>query len=373
MPKTVLVTGSLGYIGSRLTPMLGARGFRCIGYDPGFFRDCTLTAPSDPETIRKDLRQMEPSDLEGVDVLIHLAAISNDPFGDLTPRQIYDPTRSYTLRLAQACKERGIRFVFASSCSVYGIGGEEPVSEESPAFPQTAYSVNKLQIEEDLARMSDERFSPIILRLATVFGPSSRIRFDLCINMFAGMALTDGRILLNSNGVSWRPSVHIEDVCRAFAFAAGHPGSGGRPLILNVGDDRANFRIIDLARRVQEEVPGCRLDFLGRPGGVPEAGLDLVRDRNVKNGVDVRTYKVSFGRIREAFKGFECEWTVEEGIRALLADLRRVPLTKEQFQSARFYRLPRFRALFEKGLLNGDLSWKSRPEPASAFKEVRSE
>ncbi len=362
MPKTILVTGSLGYIGSRLTPYLEARRFHCIGYDAGFFRECTLYPPQDPQTLVKDLRHLKPSDLEGVDAVVHLAAISNDPFRHLKPEQIYDPTRKYTLQLAELCKKNRMQFIFASSCSVYGIGGENPVTEESGTFPQTAYSINKLQIESDLSKMSDGDFRPVVLRLATVFGPSPRMRFDLCINMFAGMALTAGQILLNSNGQSWRPAVYIEDVCKAISFAIDHKSPSRYPLILNVGDDRSNFKIIDLARMVQAEVSECGLSFLKEQSGNSGDGLELVRDQNVRDNVDTRTYKVSFHRIKEVFKGFSCDWTVQEGIRTTLKKLGELPLTKERFRNANFYRLQKFSALFDEGFLNGDLSWKSQPE-----------
>ena len=286
MSRTILVTGSLGYLGSRLTHYLSDAGFRCRGYDTGFFRDCTLYPAQDPDTTMKDVRDLSERDLEGVDAVVHLAGISNDPFGSLKPEEIYDPTRAFSGHLAMHCKQMGIRFIFASSCSVYGIGGDRLVTEQSRTFPQTPYSRNKLQIEQDLVSLAAQDFSPIILRFATIFGISPRIRFDIVINMFVGMALTTGRILLNSNGQAWRPHVHIEDACEAILRCLTLQVPAGQPLVLNVGDTQQNLRIVDVAELVRRCVPRCQVEFLhgdGRPT-TPKALQELAQDRKIQDG-----------------------------------------------------------------------------------------
>jgi len=317
MSKTVLVTGSLGYIGSRLAGFLQQHGIRCIGYDTGFFQDCTLCPPADPPTVLKDLQTFDPRDLDGVDAVVHLAGMSNDLVGSLSPERMYDPTRAYTRKLAMACKAAGISLVFASSCSVYGIGAEELVTERSATHPQTPYSLNKLQIEQDLLAMSDGTFSPIILRFATVFGLSPRMRFDIVVNMLVGMALTARKVVLNSDGKAWRPHLHIEDACQAIASCLALPGRLEHPLLLNVGDSRNNFQIVDVAELVARQVPGCTVEFLipGRSGQREEV-LSLVQDRKIHDGVDTRTYRVSCEQITEALPGFRCRWSVEEGVAA---------------------------------------------------------
>ncbi|MDP3722502.1 MAG: SDR family oxidoreductase [Candidatus Omnitrophota bacterium] len=362
MNKVVLVTGSLGYLGSRLTAWLRASGYRVIGYDTGFFRDCVLYPPEDPETIQKDMRALTPADLAGVDTIIHLAGMSNDPFGSLTPEEVYDPTRLYTRRLAALCREMGIRLIFASSCSVYGVGGEELVTEESPTFPQTPYSLNKLQIEQDLLAMSDGTFAPIILRFATVFGLSPRMRFDVVINMLVGMALATKRIVLNSDGSAWRPHLEIEDMCEAVARCLELPSRPAQPLLLNVGQTRNNLRILEVAQLIARHVPGCAVEFLSqRRGGEQDTDFELVRDRKIHDGVDTRTYRVSFDRITEALPGFRCRWNVEDGVARLVRELTALGLTAAQCTNRNFYRLQKLEALLNNGALTEELMWRKAP------------
>ncbi len=254
--KRILVTGSSGYLGSVLTQALADSGYDVIGYDAGFFKDSLLYSLPATKTIFRDARDIAQEDLRGVDVVVHLAGISNDPMGKLDAARVYDPTRYYSLKIAEMCKKLGVRFVFASSCSIYGIGGDERLSESSRTNPQTFYSLNKQQIEEDLRSISDQNFSPIALRLATVFGLSPRIRFDVVINMLTGMAVADGVIVLNSDGKAWRPNLHIKDVCRSVMRAIELDYQGGDLLVLNVGSDANNLQIIDVASIIQKIVPG---------------------------------------------------------------------------------------------------------------------
>lgn len=355
----VLVTGALGYIGSRLVPYLAEMGYDCIAYDTGFFRDCTLYAPRETKTIIKDARALRGDDLKGVDAVVHLAGMSNDPFGNLQPKKVYDPTRAYALDIARLCKGMGIKFLFPSSCSVYGIGKDGLVDEDGETNPQTPYSLNKLQIEGDLKEISDNRWSPIILRLATVYGLSPRMRFDLVVNILTAMAAVNGRIVLNSNGRAWRPHVHIDDVARAFGMAIELEHRGAEPLLLNVGDTSQNFQVLQVAELVREQVPGCEIVFLKQVESRGETNdLDLVRDGKIQDGVDRRTYRVSFGRIEEVMPGFRCQWTVQNGIRSMLDCFRELPLTEEHIKNISFYRLQRLEHLFNQGCLTEDLHWK---------------
>lgn len=357
--RTVLITGGLGYIGSVLSQVLGKQGIRCIAYDTGFFKDCYLYSPGEPEIILRDTRQFQRKDLEGVDAVVHLAAISNDPFGSLSFERIYDPTRSYALHIARLCKEAGAKFIFSSSCSVYGKGAETFLTEESAIFPQTPYSLNKLQVEEDLAEICDKDFSPVIFRFATVYGLSSRMRFDLVVNMLVGMAVTTGKIVLNSDGKAWRPHVHIKDVCKAIKCGVDLEYHDSNPLILNVGDTRENFQVLDIARMVQESVPGCDLQFLQDRRSEEDEKVELIRDHKIQDGVDTRTYKVSFELIHQVLPDFQCGWTVRRGIGHMVEVFQTMQLTEKQFKNIGFYRLQRMERLYSDGLLTEDLYWKS--------------
>ncbi|MDQ3068389.1 MAG: SDR family oxidoreductase [Acidobacteriota bacterium] len=351
----VLVTGSLGYIGSVLTPYLAERGYDCAGFDTGFFEDARLyPAPATP-TVHRDARDITEADLAGIDAVVHLAGISNDPMGKLDAARIYDPTRDYSRAIAEMCKRRGIRFVFASSCSIYGLGGDTLLTETSPAHPQTPYSLNKLQIEQDLASIADETFSPIALRFATVFGASPRLRFDVVVNMLAGMAVSTGRIVLNSDGRSWRPNLHILDACEAIRQAIELDGGGGLR-VMNVGDEANNMPVIRIAEIVQRAVAGCDLKYLTEN---PELDKDgLIRDRKVKDGVDTRTYKVSFEKLRETLPGFRCARTVEQGVHEMVALFVERGVDSEVFKRRGFYRLQQLEFLHDNGFISDDLRWQ---------------
>jgi nucleoside-diphosphate-sugar epimerase len=356
----VLVTGSLGYIGSVLTPYLASAGFDCVGYDTAFFGGCSLYPPAPTTTVLRDARDIGDADLRDVDAVVHLAGISNDPMGQLDAASIYDPTRAYSLRIAELCKARGVQFIFASSCSVYGVGSGELLTEKSPTHPQTPYSVNKLQIEEDLQRLSDRDFSPIALRFATVFGRSPRIRFDVVVNMLTGMAAANGTLVLNSDGTAWRPNLHILDACQAVRRAIELDYRGGELLILNVGDEANNLQVIQIAKIIQTVVPNCDLRFLAENPELDTEGL--IRDRKVKAGADTRTYKVSFEKIRTVMPGFACAWSVERGAGEMAALFRELSLTPEIFKRRGFYRLQELEHLHGDGYLSDDLRWiKARP------------
>lgn len=354
--KRILVTGSLGYLGSVLTKTLVSNGFYCIGYDTGFFKDCLLYQPPDTETVLRDARDITEEDLKNIDVVVHLAGISNDPMGKLDAARVYDPTRVYSLNIAKLCKKLGVRFIFASSCSVYGLGENELLTESSPTHPQTFYSLNKLQIEEDLRSLSDKDFSPIALRFATVFGSSPRIRFDVVVNMLMGMAVVDGTIVLNSDGKSWRPNLHILDACQSIKRAIELEYSGGELLVLNVGADENNLQVIQIANIIRRVIPECELKFLSENPELDKEGL--IRDRKVKDGGgDTRTYKVSFEKISRALPGFKCEWNVERGVKDMVALFEGLYFNKEIFKRREFYRLQELEYLYENGYLSDDLFW----------------
>ena len=354
--KRVLVTGSEGYLGSVLTEYLLECGYDCTGYDTGFFRNCFLYPPSPTKTIFRDVREISADNLKNVDVVVHLAGISNDPIGKIDISKIYDPTREYSLKIAKLCKANGVRFIFASSCSVYGIGSDDLLDETSPTFPQTAYSLNKLQIEEDLCSISDKNFSPIALRFATVFGSSPRIRFDVVVNMLTGMAVSEGVIILNSDGASWRPNLHIRDACQAVRSAIELDYQGGELLVLNVGTEENNLRVIDIAGIILNIVPGCELKFLALN---PELDKEnLVIDRKIKGAAeDTRTYKVSFSKIRRILPDFICEWSVERGAVEMIQLFKKLALDRHMFKNRGFYRLQELEYLHENGYISDELLW----------------
>ncbi len=354
--KSVLVTGSLGYLGSVLTQNLVEHGYSCIGYDTGFFKNSILYTPSIAETIFCDAREITEDNLKNVDAVVHLAGISNDPMGKLSPDLIYDPTREYALKIAKMCKSNGVKFIFASSCSIYGVGKDEFLTEESEVSPQTHYSKNKLQVEEDLISISDENFSPIALRFATVFGSSPRIRFDVVVNMLTGMAFTDRKIVLNSDGKSWRPNLHILDVCQAIRCAIDHEYNAGKLLILNVGSDVNNLQVIDIARIIQKNIEGCEIKFLSENPEMDKEGL--IQDRKVKGGgKDTRTYKVSFEKIHKVFPSFKCQWTVEQGVQEMIQTFKKIKFNEDLFKKRGFYRLQELEYLHTNGYLNDSLKW----------------
>ena len=351
----VLVTGSNGYIGSVLTDYLSSSGYDVVGYDANFFEDSLLyPLKNTPVSFFRDARTITEKDLENIDALVHLAGISNDPLGKLEGEKIYYPTRAYSFHIAKLCKKMGVKFVFASSCSVFGIGQDEYLTEDSEANPQTLYSLNKLQIENDLSTISDSSFSPIALRFATVFGPSPRLRFDLVINMLTGMAVSNGAIVLNSNGLAWRPNLHILDACQAIKCAIELKNKDGI-LVLNVGSEENNMSIIDIAKTIQSTVSGCELKFLTDNPELDKEGL--IRDRKVKNGLDTRTYKVSFEKIKNSMSNFKCQWSVVKGVEDMARLFKDLPLSQDIFKSRGFYRLQQLEYLYDAGYLSDELLW----------------
>ena len=351
----VLITGAEGYLGSVIAPFLMKHGHEVIGLDTGFFRDSLLYELSPYGVIKKDARDFSEKDLKGIDVVVHLAGISNDPFGNLTPEKIYDPTRVYAREIAALCKKNGVRFIFASSCSIYGKAEGAVLDENSIPNPQTDYSKNKLQVEEDLAELSDKSFSPIALRFATAFGSSPRMRFDIVVNMLSGMAFSEGKIVLNSDGEAWRPNVHVEDIARAVEAAVRSSWSGGELLVLNVGRDDNNMKIIDIAKVVAEEC-GAPISFLSSDKN--SVAAELVKSKMVAaGGADTRNYRVSFAKITKQFPDFVCKYSILDGVREMFSVFKKIKLSPEKFRDRRFYRLQRIEDLFTGGGIDSDLRW----------------
>jgi len=355
MSKKILIVGSQGYLGSHLIGYLSNLGYHCKGIDTGFFCNGIFQPINSEDVVKKDARSIIKEDLNGFDALILLAGISNDPFGRLTAEQIYDPSRDYALSIALMCKELGVKFIYPSSCSVYGAAADGFLTEDSPTNPQTPYSINKLQVEKGLLELSDENFVPIALRFGTVYGISPRIRFDVVINMLCGLALTSKKVTLNSNGQAWRPHLHIDDACESFRCSIDWEPDLNKLVTLNVGRNEDNYQILDIAKIIHSNVKGSQLNHLDSNQGSLEN--ELIKDRKIQDGVDTRSYKVSFDKILKTLPGFKCNWSVEKGIIDLLGNLRNVNLDKDVFNRREFYRLQQIEYLHKTKQIDNDLLW----------------
>ena len=351
--KKILIIGSQGYLGSRLGNYLTAKNYICSGIDTGFFKNGIILDEINFSTINMDVRKIKKRNIEKYDAVIMLAGISNDPFGELKPEKIYDPTRKYTLKIANICKKIGIKFIFSSSCSVYGIASGY-FDENETVNPRTPYSLNKYQIETDLKKISGSNFSPIVLRLATIFGISPRIRFDVIINMICGLAVTQNKIILNSNGQAWRPHLHIEDACEAFRCCIDKEFKKDEMILLNVGRNDNNMKIIDVANLVLKYSNKCELEFNFKNNGKNS----YIQDRKIQDGVDKRTYKVNFNKINKILPNFKCKWSVQKGIKDFLDVLKKIKLTKIKFNKRDFYRLQQIEYLLTSKQINKNLYWK---------------
>ncbi|MFO1059010.1 MAG: SDR family oxidoreductase [Dongiaceae bacterium] len=337
----VLVTGADGYIGSVLVADLLERGFAVRGLDAGFYRDGRLYDDERPRppVEGRDIRDLGPGDLAGLDAVVHLGELSNDPLGELDPALTRAVNHRGSLRLAEACKAAGVpRFVYASSCSVYG-AAEGDRDETSPTAPLTAYAACKLLVERDVGALADRCFSPVFLRNATAFGVSPRMRFDLVLNNLAGLAWTTGTVAMSSDGTPWRPLVHVADICQAVALALEAPRESIHNEILNVGDDGQNYRVREIAGIIAGVFPGCRTSF-GPPRG------------------DQRSYRVSFARIARHLPGFRCRWSAERGARELRHLFERIALSPAIFGFRAFTRLEQLRHLLATGRLDAALRWR---------------
>ena len=343
----VLVTGHSGYIGTVLAPFLAAAGCEVFGLDTELFERCTFGDEPRPfPSLRKDLRDVVAADLEGFDAVVHLAGLSNDPLGNLNPNLTYDINFHASVRLAKAAKEAGVtRYLFSSSCSTYGAAGDDILDETAKFNPVTPYGESKVLVEQEVAKLADDRFSPTYLRNATAYGVSPRLRFDLVLNNLVAWAFTTGRVLIKSDGTPWRPIVHIEDISRAFLAVLRADRGKIHNRAFNVGRTEENYRIRELAEIVRDLVPGCVIEYAADAGP------------------DKRCYRADFALISRELPDFQPQWNARRGAGELYAAYQRFGLRLEDFEGARYMRIGHIRQLLASGKLDAALRWSAAAVP----------
>jgi len=335
--ERILVTGHRGYIGAVLTPMLLERGYAVLGVDTDLYRGCDFgdtPGRAIPE-VAGDVREIGRRDLVGLHAVVHLAALSNDPLGDLNPAVTLDINHAASVRLARLAREAGIpRFLFSSSCSSYGAAGDTPVDEESSLRPLTVYALSKVRVEEDVSQLANEQFSPTFLRNATAYGVSPRLRLDLVLNDLVASAVVTGRVRVLSDGTPWRPLIHVEDIARAFVAMLEAPREAVHGQAFNVGAPGENYRVSELAELVRHAVPGSRIEYA--EGAAP----------------DRRSYRVDLARVARAVPGFAPRWTARDGIRELRDAFLGAGPAAVDLHGSRFRRVRRIRQLLDEGLVD---------------------
>jgi nucleoside-diphosphate-sugar epimerase len=337
----IFVTGTDGYLGSLLAPELVRRGHDVIGLDTGYYKERMLYRDDGmaPRTLVKDLRQIETADLQGVNAIVHMAELSNDPAGQLAPHITYEINHKGSVRLAELARKAGVeRFVYMSSCSVYGVAGDDFVTEESPLNPQTAYGNCKTLVERDVRALANSGFAPTFMRNATAYGASPRMRFDIVLNNLAGLAWTTKEIRLTSDGTPWRPIVHGLDISQAIVAVLEAPREAVANEVFNIGDTDHNYRVKEIAEIVGEVFPGCAVSF-----GPPSS--------------DNRSYRVSFDKIRKHLPSFKCRWDARRGAEQLLSLFRRVDMTEEVFHYRAFTRLKQLEYLIRTRQIDENFFW----------------
>jgi nucleoside-diphosphate-sugar epimerase len=337
----IFLTGINGYLGSLLAPELLRRGDEVIGLDTGYYKERALYPERGvmPLTLVKDLREVDVADLKGVDAVVHMAELSNDPVGQLAPHITYEINHKGSVHLAELARKAGVqRFVYMSSCSVYGVAGEEFVTEESPLNPQTAYGICKTLVERDLHPLAGRQFAPTFMRNATAYGASPRMRFDIVLNNLAGLAWTTKEIKVTSDGTPWRPIVHGLDIAQAIIAVLDAPFEAVANEVFNVGDTDHNYRVREIAEIVGHLFPGCTVTF-----GPPSP--------------DNRSYRVSFEKIRKHLPTFKSRWDAKSGAEQLLQLFRRIDMTEEVFQFRAFTRLKQLEYLIRTRQIDGDFFW----------------
>jgi nucleoside-diphosphate-sugar epimerase len=341
----LLVTGTDGYIGVLLAAVLAQRGHDVTGLDAGFYRDGLLYDGVQPPArhIRKDIRSVTAADVRGYDAVVHLAELSNDPLGQHNPKLTFAINHLGSVALAKHAKAAGVtRFVYTSSCSVYGVASDQSVTEESPTNPQTAYAQCKVLVECDVGTLADDMFSPTFLRNATAFGASPRMRFDIVLNNLAGLAWTTKEIKMISDGTPWRPLVHVLDICDAVACALDAPREIVHNQIFNVGDDAQNYRVREIAEIVAEVFPGCALSFGANPA-------------------DNRSYRVSFDKINSRLPGFRCRRDARTGARELRSVFEKINMSRDVFDFRAFTRLKQLEHLLRTSQIDEKFYWRQSP------------
>lgn len=346
----VLVTGNRGYIGTVLVPMLLERGHDVVGLDTDLYRRSTFgTEPQSVPTITKDIRDVEPEDLEGIDAVIHLAALSNDPLGNLRPELTYEINHRASVRLANLAKQQGVeRFLFSSSCSTYGAAGDDFIDETGEFNPVTPYGDTKVLVERDLSRLADDDFTPTYLRNATAYGVSPRLRFDLVVNNLTAWAMATGEVFLKSDGTPWRPIVHVRDIAQAFVRILEADRDRVHDEAFNVGRTDENYQIREIAEVIRDTVPNTEIGFADGAGP------------------DERTYRVNCNKIQRVLPAFEPQWTLERGAQELYEAYDRYGVKVEDFEGPRYKRLDHIQKLQADGLLDDSLRWVSKGEPVPA-------
>ena len=339
----VLVTGHNGYIGSVMTPFLRAAGYDIIGLDSFYFEDCLLGEDASAfPSLRKDLRDVAVRDLAGFDAICHLGALSNDPLGDLKPDWTYDINYHGSLRLARLAKQAGVRrFLLSSSCSMYGANStNDLLTEDAPLNPLTPYAISKVKLEKDLAKLADDSFSPVLLRNATAYGVSPHLRADIVLNNLVAWAFTTGKVRIMSDGTPWRPIVHIEDICRAFAAMLEAPRELIHNKAYNIGLNSENYQVRQLADIVKDTVPNCTIEYAD------------------KGGPDPRNYRVDFTRLAKTFPNLKLQWNAGRGAQELYNAFKKVGLTLADLQGRKYIRLNQLKHLLAADKLDETLRWK---------------
>lgn len=337
----VLVTGNHGYIGAILAPMLEKAGHELVGLDSDLFITCTYGEWIDTiPTIHKDIRDIQPADLQGFDAVLHLAGLSNDPLGDLNPDLTLAINYQASYRLAELAKQAGVRrYIFSSSCSNYGAAGDDYLDETSAFNPVTPYGKSKVLVEQNVSKLADDRFSPTFLRNATAYGVSPFLRFDLVLNNLVAWAYTTGKIMMKSDGTPWRPIVHIEDISRAFISALNAPVEKVHNQAFNVGQTSENYRVRDLAMIVKEVMPECEVSFAADAGP------------------DKRNYRVNCDKIQRVLPEFKPQWTARRGVEELFTSYQRLGLKLDDFEGPRYKRISHIKQLIQDGMLDASLRW----------------
>lgn len=339
----VLLTGHNGYIGTVMSKMLQDAGHEVTGLDTNFFQDCILgSIDHNIPTLKKDIRDIVVTDLQAYDAIIHLAALSNDPLGDFKKEWTYDINLNATLRMAELARNAGVqRFLYASSCSMYGAGkGDDFLTENSTLLPITPYAESKVRAEEGLEKMASNEFSPIFLRNATAYGFSPRLRADIVLNNLTAWAYTTGKIRILSDGTPWRPIVHIEDISQAFILSLSAPREIIHNQAFNVGGNSENYRVRDLADIVKETVPNSSVEYAGQ------------------SSFDPRNYRVDFSKINKLLPNFKLQWNARRGAQQLYQAYNDNNLTKDDFDGRKYIRLNQLKHLINNNLLDESLRWK---------------